>query len=162
MCLRGFWAIIHNRRLLTSLTSHLQEPTESLSRLNVNSKSQRQKSTTQKAMENHRNFLSMGISESLVASLNSMSIRRPTTVQMACIPPLLEGKPFPVRLDQFSQLFKCCGRKRLHRQRQNWLRKNHSIRTSYSSKIIARSIWHFCPGSDAYSVSRSTLKCPLT
>jgi ATP-dependent RNA helicase DDX49/DBP8 len=34
----------------------------------------------------------MGISTPLQAALNSMSIRTPTEVQAACIPPLLLGK----------------------------------------------------------------------
>lgn len=38
-----------------------------------------------------QDFLSLGLSTALVSSLNSMSIRRPTPVQAACIPPLLAG-----------------------------------------------------------------------
>jgi len=37
-------------------------------------------------------FLSLGVSASLEAALSSMSIRTPTGVQAACIPPLLAGK----------------------------------------------------------------------
>ncbi|PVG03495.1 DEAD-domain-containing protein [Serendipita vermifera] len=37
------------------------------------------------------NFTQLGVLPALVASLNSMSIRRPTPVQAACIPPLLKG-----------------------------------------------------------------------
>ena len=36
-------------------------------------------------------FSELGASKSLIASLASMSIRKPTPVQCACIPPLLEG-----------------------------------------------------------------------
>lgn len=36
-------------------------------------------------------FADLGVSRQLVASLNAMAIRRPTEVQMACIPPLLAG-----------------------------------------------------------------------
>jgi ATP-dependent RNA helicase DDX49/DBP8 len=36
-------------------------------------------------------FSSLGISDPLVLSMTSMSIRRPTPVQAACIPRLLEG-----------------------------------------------------------------------
>jgi len=36
-------------------------------------------------------FASLGLSNVLVSSLNSMSIRKPTPVQAACIPPLLAG-----------------------------------------------------------------------
>ena len=37
-------------------------------------------------------FLSLGVSPPLQASLSNMSIRTPTEVQAACIPPLLAGK----------------------------------------------------------------------
>ena len=37
-------------------------------------------------------FSSLGISSPLQAALKSMSIKLPTEVQAACIPPLLEGK----------------------------------------------------------------------
>jgi ATP-dependent RNA helicase DDX49/DBP8 len=36
-------------------------------------------------------FAELGVVASLVASLSAMSIRKPTPVQAACIPPLLEG-----------------------------------------------------------------------
>lgn len=36
-------------------------------------------------------FSELGASKSLISSLASMSIRKPTPVQCACIPPLLEG-----------------------------------------------------------------------
>ncbi|KAF8524616.1 P-loop containing nucleoside triphosphate hydrolase protein [Hysterangium stoloniferum] len=37
-------------------------------------------------------FSSLGIADSLVSSMSRMSIRRPTPVQAACIPPLLAGR----------------------------------------------------------------------
>lgn len=37
------------------------------------------------------NFTELGVVPSLVSSLNAMSIRKPTAVQAACIPPLLRG-----------------------------------------------------------------------
>jgi hypothetical protein len=37
-------------------------------------------------------FLSMGVSSSLRTALSNMSIRTPTEVQAACIPPILAGK----------------------------------------------------------------------
>jgi ATP-dependent RNA helicase DDX49/DBP8 len=40
---------------------------------------------------NSSNFAELGVVASLVASLSAMSIRKPTPVQAACIPPLLEG-----------------------------------------------------------------------
>lgn len=41
--------------------------------------------------QNTKSFSSFGISTALVAALTSMSIRVPTEVQTACIPPLLSG-----------------------------------------------------------------------
>ena len=43
-------------------------------------------------------FSSLGISVPLQAALKSMSIKLPTEVQAACIPPLLEGKIKTIRL----------------------------------------------------------------
>jgi hypothetical protein len=47
------------------------------------------------------NFAQLGVLPALVASLNSMSIRRPTPVQAACIPPLLQGKINSLAHDRF-------------------------------------------------------------
>lgn len=41
------------------------------------------------------NFMDLGVISSLVSSLNAMSIRKPTPVQAACIPPLLQGMSLP-------------------------------------------------------------------
>lgn len=40
----------------------------------------------------YQDFASFGIYKSLVSSMNTMSIRKPTPVQAACIPPLLAGQ----------------------------------------------------------------------
>lgn len=40
-------------------------------------------------------FEDLGIEPFLVRALRVMSIRKPTTVQAACIPPILAGKSFP-------------------------------------------------------------------
>jgi ATP-dependent RNA helicase DDX49/DBP8 len=48
--------------------------------------------------QNPRSFSSFGISKALVAVLTSMSIKVPTEVQTACIPPLLSGALHPVSL----------------------------------------------------------------
>ena len=40
-------------------------------------------------------FMSLGVSPPLQASLSSMSIRTPTEIQAACIPPLLAGEFYP-------------------------------------------------------------------
>lgn len=76
----------------------------SLSRLKARSKSYNEKASVPETVENHRDFSSLGISDNLVASMNSMSIRRPTPVQLACIPPLLEGKPTPKYSDGVIRL----------------------------------------------------------
>lgn len=39
-----------------------------------------------------KDFPSLGVSPFLVRSLASMSIRAPTAVQAACIPPILQGR----------------------------------------------------------------------
>lgn len=40
----------------------------------------------------HTSFSAMGISSTLLAALAKMSIRMPTEIQIACIPPLLQGE----------------------------------------------------------------------
>jgi hypothetical protein len=52
-------------------------------------------------------FSSLGISAPLQAALKSMSIKLPTEVQAACIPPLLEGKIYknPIFFCSESLLF---------------------------------------------------------
>ena len=47
-------------------------------------------------------FSSLGISAPLQTALKSMSIKLPTEVQAACIPPLLEGK---IKFDCFLKAF---------------------------------------------------------
>ena len=42
-------------------------------------------------------FTELGVSLSLVSAMNSMSIRTPTEIQVACIPPLLDGMYFLLR-----------------------------------------------------------------
>jgi ATP-dependent RNA helicase DDX49/DBP8 len=43
------------------------------------------------------NFMELGVHPSLVASLAAMSIRKPTSVQASCIPPLLKGDKYRIR-----------------------------------------------------------------
>lgn len=43
-------------------------------------------------------FAELGVSPSLVAAMNKMSIDTPTEIQIACIPPLLDGMRFPYLL----------------------------------------------------------------
>ena len=47
--------------------------------------------TTQGTDLSPLNFTDLGVITSLVSSLSAMSIRKPTPVQAACIPPLLQG-----------------------------------------------------------------------
>ena len=42
-------------------------------------------------------FRELGVSSSLVTAMNKMSIHAPTEVQVACIPPLLDGMCFLIR-----------------------------------------------------------------
>ena len=51
-----------------------------------------------KTDQNPPSFAELGVIASLVASLSSMSIRVPTPVQAACIPPLLDGNPLLLSL----------------------------------------------------------------
>jgi ATP-dependent RNA helicase DDX49/DBP8 len=43
------------------------------------------------------NFMELGVHPSLVTSLAAMSIRKPTSVQASCIPPLLKGEKHNIR-----------------------------------------------------------------
>jgi ATP-dependent RNA helicase DDX49/DBP8 len=55
-------------------------------------------------------FSSLGLSAALQAALNSMSIKLPTEIQAACIPPLLEGKRNSDLLKSLKCLYLCKGR----------------------------------------------------
>lgn len=65
-----------------------------LSRLEVSSHTpvNPRKADKPTAAKENVDFSSLGLSDTFVHSMNSMSIRRPTPVQTACIPPLLEGQ----------------------------------------------------------------------
>ena len=41
-----------------------------------------------------QNFVDLGVSSSLVSAMKNMSIHTPTEIQVACIPPLLDGTYF--------------------------------------------------------------------
>ncbi|KIJ57049.1 hypothetical protein M422DRAFT_149670 [Sphaerobolus stellatus SS14] len=47
--------------------------------------------TSQTAPNEYTDFASFGIAKPLVTAMNMMSIRKPTPVQIACVPPLLAG-----------------------------------------------------------------------
>jgi ATP-dependent RNA helicase DDX49/DBP8 len=70
-------------------------------------------------------FSGLGISASLQSALTSMSIRTPTEVQAACIPPLLQGKQITLVFLLLVQ--NSFGRTRLHRKCENWLWKDDRI-----------------------------------
>lgn len=90
-------------------------------------------------------FASLGISAPLQASLAAMSIRTPTEVQAACIPPLLAGQ---------SCLITCgtCGssdtfvpqRQRLYRKRKNRVWKDDCVCSSYLAETVCGPIWNLC------------------
>jgi hypothetical protein len=67
-------------------------PESSLSRLKAPHRPEPRKVESLGASKEYEDFPSLGLSDPLVRSMNSMSIRRPTPVQVACIPPLLEGE----------------------------------------------------------------------
>ncbi|GJJ07094.1 hypothetical protein Clacol_001293 [Clathrus columnatus] len=71
-------------------TIYVQEQ-EPISRLKPGLGSRISKDSTPQIAERHKDFWSVGIADNLVASMNSISIRRPTPVQIACIPALLQG-----------------------------------------------------------------------
>ena len=95
-------------------------------------------------------FSELGISDPLQAALASMSISKPTEVQTACIPVLLDGEStisvYRGASDSHSQ------RQRLHRECKNWFRKDNSFCSSYLAEIGHRPIWHICARPNSYKV----------
>jgi ATP-dependent RNA helicase DDX49/DBP8 len=53
--------------------------------------------TAKNSTRENSNFMELGVHPSLVASLAAMSIRKPTSVQASCIPPLLKGDKYGTR-----------------------------------------------------------------
>ena len=98
-------------------------------------------------------FLSLGVSLPLQASLSSMSIRTPTEVQAACIPPLLHGK-FPLNFGN-EHVFNTCLhiRQRLHRKCQDRVRKDCRICNPYSPEVVRGPLRPICPCSYSHKVS---------
>lgn len=94
-------------------------------------------------------FAELGISPSLVRALRTMSIRKPTPVQAACIPSLLSGES----TDTFvlNTLLNHL-RSRLHWKRQDWFRKDYRFCNPNTSKAGFRPIWDICFGPYSYSV----------
>ena len=67
---------------------------EDVSRISLPTKSRiedKQRPSETTTLASASSFLELGASKALVASLTGMSIRTPTEVQAACIPPLLAG-----------------------------------------------------------------------
>ena len=70
-------------------------PDDRVSRLKLPSRAplpERTSRTKDSTPKEHVAFVDLGVSKALVASLLKMSIRAPTEVQAACIPPLIAGK----------------------------------------------------------------------
>lgn len=83
-----------------------------------------------------KSFSSLGVSQTLEAALSAMSIRMPTEVQMACIPPLLAGESFLSSSKYHSIMFFGSRRQGLHRKCQDWLGKNHCVCTAYTAEAF--------------------------
>jgi hypothetical protein len=99
-------------------------------------------------------FSSLGISAPLQSALKSMSIKSPTEVQVACIPPLLAGMYiFPSR--KYKVLNWSQNRQRLYRKCPNWFRENHCICIANPSETLSRSLWYICPGVNTHEVRKS-------
>jgi hypothetical protein len=97
-------------------------------------------------------FSSLGISAPLQAALKGMSIKLPTEVQAACIPPLLEGK-IKIRLHSESlYLLIPLQRQRLYWECENGLRENDGVCITYPPETICRSLRNFCTCLDADKV----------
>jgi ATP-dependent RNA helicase DDX49/DBP8 len=98
-------------------------------------------------------FLSLGVSLPLQTALSSMSIRTPTEVQAACIPPLLHGK-FSFNFEN-ERVFNACLyiRQRLHRKCQDRVRKDRRVCNPYSPEAVRRSLRPICPCSHSHKVS---------
>jgi hypothetical protein len=54
--------------------------------------------TARNSTKESSNFIELGVHPSLVTSLAAMSIRKPTSVQASCIPPLLKGDKYNIRV----------------------------------------------------------------
>jgi ATP-dependent RNA helicase DDX49/DBP8 len=76
---------------VTSIGEEVQEAFE-LSRIRVNPRLTGAKANPLPVPPISTSFLSLGISPPLRATLSNMSIRVPTEIQAACIPPILSGK----------------------------------------------------------------------
>jgi hypothetical protein len=99
---------------------------------------------------------SLGIIAPLQTALASMSIRTPTEIQGACIPPLLAGE-FSVKRVAMEATLTECGRQGLYRKRQDGLRKDYCIRASNSAETCSGSVRHFCVGTHTNTVRTSRL-----
>jgi hypothetical protein len=100
-------------------------------------------------------FSSLGISVPLQSALKSMSIKSPTEVQVACIPPLLAGMYiFPSR--KYKVLNWSQNRQRLYWKCPNWFRENDCICIANPSETLSRSLWYICPGVNTYEVRKSS------
>lgn len=94
-------------------------------------------------------FAELGISPTLVRALKTMSIRKPTPVQAACIPSLLSGEVTGTLL--LNTLLNH-HRSRLHWKRQNWIWKDHRFCDPNIATTGLRPIRNICSGPNAYTV----------
>ena len=82
----------------------------SLSRIKVPHRPEPREVDPRVSSKMYDGFSSLGLSDSLVRSMNTMSIRRPTLVQAACIPALLEGERLTPEDTVSCQLYHDLGR----------------------------------------------------
>ncbi len=80
-------------------------------------------------------FSELGASKSLISSLATMSIKKPTPVQVACIPPLLQGMNTLTNYDD-KHLTETLCRQGLRGERKDGLGKNNSFRSSNITKTL--------------------------
>jgi len=98
-------------------------------------------------------FSSLGISVPLQSALKSMSIKSPTEVQVACIPPLLAGM-YIFLSRKYKVLNWSHNRQRLYWECPNWFRENDCICIANPSETLSRSLWYICPGVNTYEVRK--------
>lgn len=95
-----------------------------------------------KSVSGTSNFAELGVSPHLVRALGTMSIRRPTPVQAACIPPLISG------ICGIGSSVSTCllTRKRsgLHWQRKDWFWKNRRVCDTNLATACVRSVRDIC------------------
>ena len=95
-------------------------------------------------------FQSLGTTPAMINALTAMSIKLPTEVQVACIPPLLAGTY--TTLSRSGGSFILCYRQRLYRDIQNRFRQNDSVRHTHPPSPRTRSLRYIRIGPYTHSV----------